>query len=105
MVKSQKSGSKFHELLRQRLVKLNDKVLHPEVSYLKESPAEWGSLGTSRVDISLGDKSKPFGIMCLKTLKALPSAQQERGWLKNVPRLKDGSVAPRFYLKVERATE
>ncbi|MDR3614157.1 MAG: hypothetical protein P4L53_11390 [Candidatus Obscuribacterales bacterium] len=62
---------------------------------------KWGNLGTSRVDIAIGEKDKPITIICLKTLKGLPSAQQERGWVKNVPRFPDGSVIPRLYLKVE----
>jgi hypothetical protein len=86
-------------------LKAGDKAIHPEASYLKQSPSAWGKLGTSRVDISLGDKQKPFVSICLKTLKATPSAQQERGWVKNLPTLNDGSIPPRLYLKLPEPGE
>lgn len=91
-------GNEFHEMLRQKLGA--DSLVHSESSYLKEAPSKWGKLGTSRVDIALGEQDKPFASMCLKTLKALPSAQQERGWVKNLPKLDDGSVIPRIYFKL-----
>ena len=93
-------GNQFHEKLRQRLLKIGDSQIHPETSYLKGDASEWGRLGTSRVDVSLGDKEQPFASICLKTLKAVPSAQQERGWFRNLPKLKDGTVPPRLHLKL-----
>jgi hypothetical protein len=98
-------GNLLHAQLRQNLLKAGDKAIHPEASYLKQSPSAWGKLGTSRVDISLGDKQKPFVSICLKTLKATPSAQQERGWVKNLPTLNDGSIPPRLYLKLPEPGE
>lgn len=98
-------GNLLHEQMRQNLLKIDDKAIHPEASYLKQSPASWGKLGTSRVDVSLGDKEKPFVSICLKTLKAVPSAQQERGWARNLPRLEDGNVPPRLYLKLPKPGE
>lgn len=98
-------GNKLHEQMRQNLLQIGDKAIHPEASYLKQTQAEWGKLGTSRIDLSLGDKRKPFVSICLKTLNATPSAQQERGWVKNLPRLDDGSVPPRLYLKLPKPGE
>lgn len=94
-------GTKFHEALREALNQRNDPLIHTEVSYAKQTVQNWGKLGTSRVDIAIGEKEKPIAIICLKTLKALPSAQQERGWFNNIPRFPDGSVIPRLYLKVQ----
>ncbi|MBX9720682.1 MAG: hypothetical protein K2X81_04760 [Candidatus Obscuribacterales bacterium] len=48
----------------------------------------------------IGEHDKPFASMCLKTLKAIPSAQQERGWYRNLPRFNDDSVIPRIYFKL-----
>jgi len=93
-------GNKFHEILRENLNKQADPWVHTEASYLKGNQSEWGKLGTSRVDISLGDKNEPFASLCLKTLKAVPSAQQERGWVRNLPKLKDGTIAPRLHVKL-----
>jgi len=98
-------GNSLHELMRQNLLKVGDTAIHPEASYLKQSQSEWGKLGTSRVDISLGDKQKPFVSICLKTLKAIPSAQQERGWAKNLPHLNDGNIPPRLFLKLPEKGE
>lgn len=98
-------GNQFHEILRQNLNQLGDKSITTEASYLKGTPSEWGKLGTSRVDISLGAKDEPFASVCLKTLKAVPSAQQERGWVRNLPKLKDGSVPPRLYVKLPDVKE
>jgi hypothetical protein len=98
-------GNQLHERMRQNLLNIADKTIHPEASYLKNSPADWGKLGTSRVDISIGDKAKPFVSLCLKTLKATPSAHQERGWVRNLPPLADGSVPPRLYLKLPKSGE
>lgn len=91
-------GTKLHELLRSKLA--GDSMIHAEASYDKGSLANWGKLGTSRVDLALGEKERPFVSMCLKTLRAVPSAQQERGWFRNLPRLDDGSVIPRVYFKI-----
>lgn len=91
-------GIKFHELLRQRLG--SDDFIHTEASYRKGSPVSWGKLGSSRVDIALGEHEKPFASMCLKTLEAVPSAQQERGWYRNLPRFDDESIIPRIYFKL-----
>lgn len=93
-------GNKFHELLREKLNKLSDSQINTEASYLKGNTSSWSKLGTSRVDVSLGNKNEPFASVCLKTLKAVPSAQQERGWVRNLPKLKDGSVPPRLHLKL-----
>ncbi len=93
-------GNQFHELLRRNLDQLGDNAISTEASYLKGNQAPWGKLGSSRIDIALGDKDKPFASICLKTLKATPSAQQERGWVRNLLRLPDGSVPPRLYLKL-----
>lgn len=98
-------GNKFHEMLRKDLDKLGDKAINTEASYLKEKPAEWGKLGTSRIDIALGDKQEPFASVCLKTLKAVPSAQQERGWVRNLTKLNDGSIPPRLFLKIKKAND
>lgn len=98
-------GNQFHELLRQNLNQVGDKSITTEASYLKGNSSQWGKLGTSRVDISLGDKDEPFASICLKTLKAVPSAQQERGWVRNLPKLKDGSVPPRLYVKLPDVKE
>ena len=91
-------GSKLHELLRQKIG--SDDLIHTEASYKKGLPVPWGRLGSSRVDIALGDHEKPFVSMCLKTIGAVPSAQQERGWFKNLPRLENDSVIPRIYFKL-----
>lgn len=91
-------GTKLHELLRQKLG--TDDLLHTEASYKKGLPVPWGKLGSSRVDIALGEHDKPFASMCLKTLRAVPSAQQERGWYNNLPRFDDNSVVPRIYFKL-----
>lgn len=91
-------GNKFHEMLRQKLGV--DPLLHTESSYLKGAQASWGKLGTSRVDIALGEQDKPFASLCLKTLRAVPSAQQERGWVRNLPRLADDAIIPRIYFKL-----
>lgn len=93
-------GNKFHEMLRENLNKVGDKQISTEASYLKGHASNWGKLGTSRVDVSLGNSNEPFASVCLKTLKAIPSAQQERGWVRNLPKLKDGSVPPRLHLKL-----
>ena len=93
-------GNRFHEVLRENLNKQADPLVHTEASYLKGSQSEWGKLGTSRVDISLGEKNEPFASLCLKTLKAIPSAQQERGWVRNLPKLKDGTTPPRLHVKL-----
>jgi hypothetical protein len=93
-------GNQFHDLLRRKLDQLGDKAISTEASYLKGQQASWGKLGSSRVDIALGDKAEPFASICLKTLKATPSAQQERGWVRNLLKLPDGSVPPRLYLKL-----
>jgi hypothetical protein len=98
-------GNKFHEILRQNLNQLGDSTISTEASYLEGNPSEWGKLGTSRVDISLGNKDEPFASICLKTLKAVPSSKQERGWARNLPKLKDGSVPPRLYVKLTDAEE
>jgi hypothetical protein len=91
-------GNRLHEALRQEIGR--DKLLHAEASYLKGQPAQWGHLGTSRIDIGVGDEGKPFTSICLKTLRSKPSAQQERGWANNLPKLDDGTTIPRFYLKL-----
>jgi predicted translin family RNA/ssDNA-binding protein len=93
-------GNKFHEMLRQSLNNAGDPTITTEASYLKGQTSTWGKLGTSRIDISLGDAQEPFASVCLKTLKATPSPQQERGWIRNLPHLKDGSIPPRMYLKL-----
>lgn len=93
-------GNKFHEMLRQSLNNAADPAISTEASYLKGQTSTWGKLGSSRIDISLGDAQEPFASVCLKTLKATPSPQQERGWIRNLPHLKDGSVPPRMYLKL-----
>ena len=77
-----------------------DAQIHAEASCKKGQPVPWGKLGSSRVDIALGEHEKPFVSMCLKTLGAVPSAQQERGWLRNLPRFYDDSVIPRIYFKL-----
>lgn len=92
-------GNAMHELLRQNIGK--DAVLHTEDSFLKGQPVSWGKLGSSRPDVIMGEKNNPFASICLKTLDAVPSAQQERGWVRNVPRLADGAVVARLYLKLE----
>jgi len=91
-------GLKFHELLRQKIGQ--DSLIHTEASYKKGFVVSWGKLGSSRVDIALGEHEKPFVSMCLKTLRAVPSAQQERGWVNNLPKFNDGSVIPRIYFKL-----
>ncbi len=91
-------GSQLHELLRRQLG--TDDLLHTEASYRKGLPVPWGRLGSSRVDIAIGPHEKPFTTMCLKTLGAVPSAQQERGWFSNLPRFDDDSVIPRIYFKL-----
>lgn len=91
-------GSRLHELLRRNLGA--DDLIHTEASYKKGLPVPWGKLGSSRVDIALGEHEKPFVSMCLKTLGAVPSAQQERGWYRNLPRFDDESVIPRIYFKL-----
>ncbi|GEM_PF-1198916 len=91
-------GSKLHELLREKLS--SDDLIHTEASYKKGSPVPWGRLGSSRVDIAIGPHDKPFTTMCLKTLEAVPSAQQERGWFRNLPRFSDDSVIPSFDFKL-----
>jgi len=91
-------GSRLHEMLRQRLGQ--DDLINAEASYKKGLPVPWGKLGSSRVDIALGEHEKPFASMCLKTLRAAPSAQQERGWFNNLPRFDDDSVIPRIYFKL-----
>jgi hypothetical protein len=91
-------GSAFHELLRQKLG--SDELMHTEASFRKGEVVSWGRLGSSRVDIALGEKEKPFASLCLKTLQAVPSAQQERGWINNLPRLDDNSTVPRIYFKL-----
>lgn len=91
-------GSKLHELLRRNLGV--DDLIHTEASYKKGLPVPWGKLGSSRVDIALGEHEKPFVSMCLKTLGAVPSAQQERGWFRNLPRFDDDLVIPRIYFKL-----
>ncbi len=78
-----------------------DRPAHAEEGYLKGQPANWGKLGSSRSDVVIGEKNNPFASVCLKTLDAVPSAQQERGWVRNVPKLADGSVAARLYLRIE----
>jgi hypothetical protein len=87
-------------MLRQSLNNAGDPTITTEASYLKGQTSTWGKLGTSRIDISLGDAQEPFASVCLKTLKATPSPQQERGWIRNLPHLKDGSIPPRMYLKL-----
>lgn len=96
-------GTALHEQLRQNIGK--DSVLHTEESYLKGQPTSWGKLGSSRPDVVLGDKENPFATVCLKTLDAVPSAQQERGWVRNIPQLLDGSTVARLYLKIEKAVK
>lgn len=91
-------GNKLHELLRRKLG--GDDLIHTEASYKKGLAVPWGKLGSSRVDIALGEHEKPFVSMCLKTLGAVPSAQQERGWYRNLPRFDDDSVIPRIYFKL-----
>ncbi|NJL71601.1 MAG: hypothetical protein HC888_08275 [Candidatus Competibacteraceae bacterium] len=91
-------GIRLHELLRRSLGR--DDLIQAEASYKKGLPVPWGKLGSSRVDIALGEYEKPFASMCLKTLRASPSAQQERGWFKNLPRFEDDSVIPRIYFKL-----
>lgn len=93
-------GNQLHELLRKNLNNIGDKHIHTESSYLKGNVSEWGKLGSSRLDVVLGDKGQPFVSICLKTLKAVPSAQQERGWVRNLPKKSDGSLPPRLYLKL-----
>ena len=91
-------GLKLHEVLRRQLG--TDELIHTEASYKKGFPVPWGKLGSSRVDIALGEHEKPFVSLCLKTLGAVPSAQQERGWYRNLPRFDDDSVIPRIYFKL-----
>jgi hypothetical protein len=91
-------GNRLHEILRQRLG--NDELLQTEASYKKGVPVPWGRLGSSRVDIALGEHDRPFASLCLKTLQAVPSAQQETGWFRNLPRFEDDSVIPRIYFKL-----
>lgn len=93
-------GSNLHELLRRRIGA--DNLIHTEASYKKGLPVPWGKLGSSRVDIALGEHEKPFVSMCLKTLGAVPSAQQERGWHRNLPRLDDNEIIPRIYFKLAK---
>lgn len=94
-------GTALHELLRQNIGA--DSFLHTEESYLKGQLTNWGKLGSSRPDVVMGDKSNPFATVCLKTLDAVPSAQQERGWVRSLPRLADGTVVARLYLKLEKS--
>ena len=91
-------GAQLHELLRHELG--TDELIHTEASYKKGLPVPWGRLGSSRVDIALGEHEKPFVSMCLKTLGAVPSAQQERGWFRNLPRSDNDLVIPRIYFKL-----
>lgn len=93
-------GTAFHELVRGNIG--NDNLLHTELSFKKGDPAKWGQLGSSRIDIGLGDGDRPFVSMCLKTLDAVPSAAQERGWVRNLPTLSDGTAPPRLYLKLAK---
>lgn len=93
-------GSQLHELLRKRIG--SDNLIHTEASYKKGLPVPWGKLGSSRVDIALGEHEKPFVSLCLKTLGAVPSAQQERGWYKNLPRMDDDQIIPRIYFKLAK---
>jgi hypothetical protein len=93
-------GYLLHEHLRRRIDALSDPNLSTEVSYLKGDLASWSKLGTSRVDIILGKPERPYGSICLKTLGATPSARQERGWVRNLPSLPDGTMVPRMYLKL-----
>lgn len=92
-------GSELHELLRKKIG--DDDLIQTEASYRKGIPVPWGRVGSSRVDIALGEQGKPFASMCLKTLGAVPSAQQERGWFKNMPPIGD-SVIPRIYFKLAK---
>lgn len=94
-------GTALHELLRQNVGA--DSFLHTEESYLKGQLTNWGKLGSSRPDVVMGDKNNPFATVCLKTLDAVPSAQQERGWVRSLPRLADGTVVARLYLKLENS--
>lgn len=93
-------GTQLHELLRKNLNNIGDKDIHTESSYIKGNVSDWGKLGSSRLDVVLGDKGQPFVSICLKTLKAVPSAQQERGWVRNLPKTSDRSLPPRLYLKL-----
>lgn len=93
-------GLLVHEQLRSRINRLNDPYLNAEVSYLKGDLSGWSKLGTSRIDIIVGKPDEPISSICLKTLDARPSAQQERDWFRNLPYLNDGSVIPRMHLKV-----
>jgi hypothetical protein len=92
-------GFLLHEHLRKRLNLMKDPYLNAEVSYRKGDLSSWNKLGTSRIDIILGDPKRPYGSICLKTLNAKPSAQQERGWVRNLPK-PDGTIVPRMYLKI-----
>lgn len=98
-------GNLLHSELRKELDSIIDPLIHTEESYLKGSNEKWGKLGTSRVDIILGEKQHPIASLCLKTLKGSASAQQERGWVKNLPKLPDGSVPPRFQIKLPKPEE
>lgn len=93
-------GLLVHEELRKRINLLNDPYLNTEVSYLKGELSGWSKLGISRIDIILGKLEEPFGSVCLKTLSATPSAQQERGWVRNLPPFPDGTIVPRMHLKI-----
>lgn len=93
-------GLLVHEELRKRINLLNDPHLNAEVSYLKGELSGWSKLGISRIDIILGKVEEPFGSVCLKTLSATPSAQQERGWVRNLPPFPDGTIVPRMHLKI-----
>lgn len=93
-------GYLLHEHLRRRIDSLSDPYLSTEVSYLKGDLSSWSKLGTSRVDIILGNPEQPYGSICLKTLGATPSARQERGWVRNLPSFPDGTMVPRMYLKL-----
>lgn len=57
-------------------------------------------IGENAIDVHIGNYCKEFVSMCLKTLRAVPSAQQERGWVNNLPKFNDGSVIPRIYFKL-----
>ncbi|MCI0556927.1 MAG: hypothetical protein MN733_00405, partial [Nitrososphaera sp.] len=93
-------GNAFHAELRKQLDSLKDPLIHAEVSYHKGGVAPWGKLQTSRLDIIIGDKSAPVASLCLKTLSGTASAQQERGWVRNLPKLPDGNVMPRFQFRL-----
>ena len=80
-------GTKVHTILKASITEMKNAGadIHAEVSYLNKEVVDYGTKGSIRVDVAVGDVEHPTTIYDLKTGGAKMSASQLKKYWANLP--------------------